>query len=561
MKDVAQLTFTIPLHKIYRGLKTVAAAFTLYNKLQPNSGYYYITQDFLARFDFLEMELDNAIQTAGESQITAFFRSMIDSFPVTPERRRRSIDHIQNPISPNRTAQIINEDPTRFIKRIEDRKLFLDYEMIYKTNTALSILQRRLDEIPTNAARNATIVKDINAFIVKLEEYHYFQRIPVLLQGIQSLAKGRLMHNFLSAKALNSAIEDLMVKLSQKNSQVLSVKKLADLYALPVSFIRQGQKYYSLISIPITYESEIDTHEITRKSYMFIRSDKPYYLTIDPSTTMIAPTQNMKKDFVFKQKDLSLCIRIRNRKFCPMTLVQTKSVQKCLISIYYNKIADIYQNCPIKVTKINGSKTVALGSNKYQTTSTKDQIYDVTCNKITTQHTYPKHHIYQFTLDRNCTKITTPQLTLIQDATDRINRYTTRPLNVTGLVNMIFRHYPVDISAEFSISNSRAIDTLLANPKRITPEEGTNILLGTVTSLSLAFLLLVCKRFCKCKFNVKRSHPRIRRTTTFDDLEDATFRKATVEPARISEERIAQFHPSEQSESPPIYFKNPNDYD
>ena len=126
---------------------------------------------------------------------------------------------------------------------------------------------------------------------------------------------------------------------------------------------------------------------------------------------------------------------------------------------------------------------------------------------------------------------------------------------------MIFRHYPVDISAEFSISNSRAIDTLLANPKRITPEEGTNILLGTVTSLSLAFLLLVCKRFCKCKFNVKRSHPRIRRTTTFDDLEDATFRKATVEPARISEERIAQFHPSEQSESPPIYFKNPNDYD
>ena len=104
------------------------------------------------------------------------------------------------------------------------------------------------------------------------------------------------MHNFLSAKALNSAILELTASLAHKNTKQLSVTKLADLYALPVSFIKNNDKYYSLISIAIIHTSDIDTYELARTSYIFIRSGQPYYLTIAPTTNMIAPSKQMRKD-------------------------------------------------------------------------------------------------------------------------------------------------------------------------------------------------------------------------------------------------------------------------
>ena len=149
---------------------------------------------------------------------------MIKSFPN--RRRRRDIAQIQNPISEDRTREILHPDPepTRFVIKLNPATTLLDYPMIEDTNIALLTLKSQYNQIQGQAARNATAMKLIDEFLKKLEDANYFQRMPVLLHAIQAIAKGTLMHNFVNATSLNSAIIKLSNQVSHHTGNHFQLK-------------------------------------------------------------------------------------------------------------------------------------------------------------------------------------------------------------------------------------------------------------------------------------------------------------------------------------------------
>ena len=427
---------------------------------------------------------------------------MIKSFPN--RRRRRDIAQIQNPISEDRTREILDPDPepTRFVIKLNPATTLLDYSMIEDTNIALLTLKSQYNQIQGEATRNVKAMQLINNFLKKLEDANYFQRMPVLLQAIQAIAKGTLMHNFVNATSINSAIIKLSNQVSHHTGKSLSVKKLADLYTLPASFLKRNQQYHILLNIPISHTINVHTYQLDKISYLFIRNSQPYYLTINPDYDIIAPTQGLTKDFVFKQSDLASCLSIRHKRYCPLTIAQPLSIHRCLVSLYKNIVPDIINYCPISITKIRKSKTISLGQNAYQTVSTVKQQYSTLCkNSSKTQLSIdiPPNIIYQFELDKNCSSITTDYLSLFHDATDIVRTYRHKDLNVIDLVNTMLKNYPLDISALFNISNTRSLESLLDAPYAFSHEESINLVLGIALSSLIAIFLFTCQYFCKSR--------------------------------------------------------------
>ena len=69
------------------------------------------------------------------------------------------------------------------------------------------------------------------------------------------------------------------------------------------------------------------------------------------------------------------------------------------------------------------------------------------------------------------------------------------------MVNIVFQNYPLDISDLFSISNTRSLDSLLANPYHLSTEERINLIIGIAISSLIAILLFICQYFLssRCK--------------------------------------------------------------
>ena len=274
--DIAQITFTLPVHKIYKNLRNVAAVTALYHKLKPHSALTFVTQELISRFDFLQIDLDQDIYHPPESPIHRYFSRMIKSFPNA--RRKRDIAQIQNPISEDRTREILHPDPepTRFVIKLNPALTLLDFPMIEDTNIALMTLKTKYNQINSHSGRNATAMKLIDEFLQKLEDANYFKRMPILLHAIQAIAKGTLMHNFVNATSLNLAITKLSNQVSDHTGKTLSVKKLADLFTLPASFLKRNQQYHILLNIPISHTINVHTYQLDKILYLFIRNNQPY---------------------------------------------------------------------------------------------------------------------------------------------------------------------------------------------------------------------------------------------------------------------------------------------
>ena len=143
-------------------MRNVAAVTALYHKLKPHSALTFVTQELISRFDFLQIDLDQDIYHPPESPIHRYFSRMIKSFPN--RRRRRDIAQIQNPISEDRTREILHPDPepTRFVIKLNPANTLLDYSMIEDTNIALLTLKSQYNQIQGEATRNVKAMQLIN---------------------------------------------------------------------------------------------------------------------------------------------------------------------------------------------------------------------------------------------------------------------------------------------------------------------------------------------------------------------------------------------------------------
>ena len=202
-----------------------------------------------SRYDFLQLYANEALRMP-DSDTTTFLRQTLDALQQPSRRYKRDLIMIRNNLTANRTHQILNENPTRFVIKLQKRHTFLDAELLYKTGSALKKLRSQIT-IASNSGRNDTIAHSVKEFIKTLKELHFFDRTPILLQGIQALSQGKVMSDFLNATTLNSAIRKLKLQISDERNAKLSVRTQSDLFNLPTSFIKHSDTFYAFISIPI----------------------------------------------------------------------------------------------------------------------------------------------------------------------------------------------------------------------------------------------------------------------------------------------------------------------
>ena len=495
----------------------------------------------------MQIGRDSIITNPQDDEINRFFKLILDSLP--PLRKKRDIVQIHDHLTESRTRQILDNNPSRFITQIDSHDAFLDTSMITRIDIQLQLLKDKYSSTERKPS-NTQVAEYIKEFLKILDDENYFLKMPFLLQGIQALSKGKLMHNFLNATSLKLAIRDLNEQLSSKTEQTLSVKRTYDLFNLPVSFIKTEHTYHALINIPITHTNSVPTYQLIKHSYIFLRNGQPYYITIKPDYDIIAPPYGLHKYFVFKHSDLVKCILIRKRRFCPLTFAQPSSIHKCLIAIYDNKPFEIIKYCPISISKIREVKTIPQGNNEYNTISTTKQNYDITCNDNKPKFTDKQPNIiYQFTLTQNCSQITSKHLHLFNDATDIIKTYMLRDLTLTDIIDTVFKNYPLDISELFSIANTRSLDSLLDNPYHFSNEEKLNIAIGIAISSLLTIILFIIQYLlysrCNIRLKIRNSDTCIkfkRKTSNAYELSDKPDHTEITQ--RFQNEFIPNYAPS-----------------
>ena len=495
--DIAQIVFELPLNKINDNLQGVVHATSLHQKLQRNSDLKDVMTEIHSRYDFLQLHANEALRMP-DSDTTTFLRQTLDALQQPSRRYKRDLIMIRNNLTANRTHQILNENPTRFVIKLQKRHTFLDAELLYKTGSALKKLRSQIT-IASNSGRNDTIAHSVKEFIKTLKELHFFDRTPILLQGIQALSQGKVMSDFLNATTLNSAINQLKLQLHDTQNAKLSVRTQSDLFNLPTSFIKHSDTFYAFISIPIEKFQQLETFQLARNDFLFTRAAQPYSLMINPKFTMISPTLEKRQAFIFQESDLRQCSYIRSKRYCPLKIVQPYSDQGCLTAMYDAAVDRILRYCPISVSKISDNKIVALGENKYQSLSAVKKDYDISCiDQGQKLLNVQPNVIHEFQLTDICTALSTKTIALFQDATDLIQDYRSKPFNTAELVTKIFKNYAEDIAEEFKISNTRNLQSLLSNPSKLSREERFNLLYGLVGSFILATLAISIKYLIQC---------------------------------------------------------------